>query len=398
MRRSLSYYIPLIGIAVATSALLAPAWGGAEPAKTSTPTVAATSSGAGTSDFQRQWKELLAAAQAEGELNAFICCHVGDTIRPLLNDFERQYGIKVKHSFGSSREQAEKVKAEQAAGRYTLDVWMGGDSTASRTLIPAGILQPLRPMLFHPEVLDEAAWQPGSLPFMDPPNFNHVFAFIGNAQGANIAYNTRLVDPKTSGIQSYWDLLDPKWRGKLAIRDPREAGTSVPTGFLMMNPALGPTFITRLLTETNPLITLDQREIAEWVALGKVALCLSCGGQEVQKAKRQGLPVDEWPYLLKEGSYLGHQGGALFTPKNPPSPNAQKFFVNWWLSREGQAAMQKASGFDSLRVDIPKDDVVEDQRRKNGVDYAFYQLRPDFQDKLSQARKLSKEALASGGR
>jgi iron(III) transport system substrate-binding protein len=395
MDKNMLYLMRLLAI---TAAL--PLVAGAAESRNGSPstTTAAVSPASGTSDFDQQWKDLLAAAKAEGELSAFICCHVGDTIRPVLKEFERNYGIKVKHSFGSSREQAEKVKAEQAAGRYTLDIWMGGDSTASQTLIPAGILQPLRPMLFHPEVLDEAAWQTDSLPFMDPPNFEHVFAFVGNAQGANIAYNTKLVDPKTSGIRSYWDLLDPKWKGKLAVRDPREAGTSVPTGFMMMNPGLGPKFITRLLSETAPIITLDQREIAEWVALGKVPLCLNCGGQEIQKAKKQGLPIDEWPYLLKEGSYLGHQGGALFAPKNPPNPNAQKFFVNWWLSREGQLAMQKASGFDSLRVDIEKDDVVADQRRKEGVNYAFYQLRPDFQEKLVEARRLSKEALRPGKR
>ena len=42
------------------------------------------------------------------------------------------------------------------------------------------------------------------------------------------------------------------------------------------------------------------------------------------------------------------------TPRNP---NAQKLWMNWWLSREGQAAMQSATGRQSLRADIPLDGV-----------------------------------------
>ena len=387
MRRSLSVF--WIATAVGMIALALAGGGGPELTGTATPTAAATPSYSQT---------LLAAAQAEGELNAFICCTIGDTVRPLLNEFQRKFGIRATHTFGSSRQQADKVIAEQRAGRFTLDVWMGGDSTSAQRLIPNGVLRPLHPLLYHPEVLDKAAWETGSLPYMDPPDFNHVFAFVGNSQGANIAYNTNLVDPKASGIRSYWDLLKPKWRGKFAIKDPRHAGTSVPTGFLMLNPGLGPDFIWRFLTETDPLVTLDGRQIVEWVALGKVHMCLNCGGREVRRAKKQGLPVDDWPYLLKEGTYLGHSGGAIFTPRNPPHPNAQKFFVNWWLSREGQISMQKVSGFNSLRVDIPKDDVAANERRKKGVNYAFYQLRPDFQKKLQEARKLAKRALASVGK
>ncbi len=37
-----------------------------------------------------------------------------------------------------------------------------------------------------------------------------------------IFYNPKLVDPKE--FKSYKDLLDPKWKGKLILDDPRRAG------------------------------------------------------------------------------------------------------------------------------------------------------------------------------
>jgi ABC-type glycerol-3-phosphate transport system substrate-binding protein len=47
------------------------------------------------------------------------------------------------------------------------------------------------------------------------------------------------------------------------------------------------------------------------------------------------------------------------TPKNPPHPEATKVWVNWFLSKEGQASWVKAwashnsSGAVSMRKDVP---------------------------------------------
>ena len=60
---------------------------------------------------------------------------------------------------------------------------------------------------------------------------------------------------------------------------------------------------------------------------------------------------------------------------NAPHPNAAKIFVNWLLSREGQAQVQKGrkgrprTGSNSLRIDIAKNDVPEEMQRKESVDY-----------------------------
>jgi hypothetical protein len=37
-----------------------------------------------------------------------------------------------------------------------------------------------------------------------------------------VSYNTDMVKP--SALTSYWDILDPKWKGKIASMDPRAAG------------------------------------------------------------------------------------------------------------------------------------------------------------------------------
>jgi hypothetical protein len=44
-------------------------------------------------------------------------------------------------------------------------------------------------------------------------------------------------------------------------------------------------------------------------------------------------------------------------------------FVNWILSKEGQSAWQKYTEVNSLRIDIPKNDLPADDIPQKGVNY-----------------------------
>ena len=55
--------------------------------------------------------------------------------------------------------------------------------------------------------------------------------------------------------------------------------------------------------------------------------------------------------------------------RNAPHPNATKLFLDYFLSRDGQTAWSKASGFPSLRQDVPRDHVVPMLIPKEGVRY-----------------------------
>ena len=84
--------------------------------------------------------------------------------------------------------------------------------------------------------------------------------------------------------------------------------------------------------------------------------------------------------------------------RNAPHPNARTFFINWWLSREGQIMMQKADGDNSLRVDIPKDAIDKATIRQKGVDYWFPDSDPEFQKKLGESMAFARKALVSVGK
>ena len=74
-----------------------------------------------------------------------------------------------------------------------------------------------------------------------------------------------------------------------------------------------------------------------------------------------------------------------------PHPNGAKVFVNWLLSRDAQSLIQKTDGSDSLRIDIPKDSVLPENRRLTSVEYLDGD-DPKFSDRRP-ADKLLNEIL-----
>ena len=386
--------------------MLVAACGADDP--TATPVPTPTSPGAPTATptpektaFEIEWEELIAAAQEEGELITFLCCALGSDIDPYIPAFEEEFGIKWINSTGSSRQNWDKVQTERAAGKYTLDVWTGGLRTSNSRLLPGGALADLKSLLFHPDVIDESLWFGGAHFWADfefapdaTTNLNRVFAYGGSASLAEITYNTDLLDP--SEIQSYQDLLDPKWKGKIIARDPRLAGSSQSTVLYYL--LMGEDFLRALLTETDIVIVDDALQAANQLALGKYAMCLFACGTEVRNAEEQGLPVKgEFPHALEEGSRISTGGNTLMALDNPPNPNAQKLFANWLLGKEGQTIWQQITGDHSLRTDIGTEGVQPENIRQEGKTYLMFERDPDFQVKLQAAVDFAIEVLGGGG-
>ena len=74
-----------------------------------------------------------------------------------------------------------------------------------------------------------------------------------------------------------------------------------------------------------------------------------------------------------DGVGLEAGGTMLGLMNKAPHPNAAKVLINWFLSREGQMAIQKTGvkdpGQNSLREDIPKEHLPASLQRQKGVQY-----------------------------
>jgi iron(III) transport system substrate-binding protein len=343
------------------------------------------------SNWQTEWDKTVRAAETEGQLTLYGCCYEYDRV---IEGFKKKYPkIKVATVIGSGGQLASRILAERRGEKYLPDVVGAGANTLHDALYKVNALDPIKPALILPEVLDLSKWYQGEHRYIDPEK-RYIFAFVANSQSGQIIYNVKQVHP--AEFKSYWDLLNPKWKGKMSSLDPTSFGMGAALQFFYFHPELGSAFLKKLYGDMQVTLSRDPRQMTDWLANGKFSLCIRCNaGSEVGKAVQQKLPIgyldtEDW----KEGGSSSAAGGTLGIANRAPHPNAAKLFVNWFLTREGQIALQKLGRPDahnSRRIDIPKDEVDVYNRLDEGKKY-FDLAKPEYQD-LTPIFKLVKEVL-----
>ena len=340
--------------------------------------------------WQEEWERTVKAAEQEGQVVLYSLSETGDAIAN--TGFQKKFS-KIKISVVTARggEHVSRIMAERRAGKFLADLGNLGN-TSPYALYQNKSLDPIASAFILPEVKDESKWWEGRQQFIDPER-KFILVYVG-APLFLVGYNTKLVDP--GGFKSYWDLLDPKWKGKIVAFDPKAGGFAATRDrFFYHNPDLGPAFLRRLFSEMAPTLYARYPQGEDWLAAGKFSLCL-CRHQSISEAKAQGLPVDLIePSAFKEGVGVETRAKTLILMNQAPHPNAAKVFLNWFLSREGQSDFQKtaakfidAGAEGSLRMDIPKDDIPPRNRLNPGVKY-LPQWNPDYFDMRPIAKLIS---------
>jgi ABC-type Fe3+ transport system substrate-binding protein len=346
--------------------------------------------------WQADWDKTVKAAEEERELVIYMT----QAFEPVFREsFEKKFPkIKVAAVTGRGPELSQRIMSERRGGKYMADLYISGNITPLTVFYRAKILEPVRPLLLLPEVVDTSGWFDGKHHYDDPDN-RYIFVFEGTPRSGEITFNTKLVN--LTEIKSYWDLLNPKWKGKIASVDPLVAGPiSAAQIFFYKHPQLGPEYVRRLYAETNMTIVRSNEQLLDWLSAGKYAFGI--GARQVDTAMTQGLPLNQFlPGSLKEGSSVTAYNGTLSFFNRAPHPNAAKVAVNWLLSREGQTAWldanQKSGGLnDSLREDISKEKVSEQARRVKGAKYLW--LNAEWIEELDAIRDIIKKTVANKGR
>ena len=343
--------------------------------------------------WQVEWEKTVKAAEDEGALVIYMT----QAFEPVFREtFQKKYPkIKVTLVTGRGPDLSQRVMSERRGGKYITDLYVSGNITPLTVFHRAKILDPIKPLLLLPEVLDMSAWYEGKHHYDDAEN-RYIFVFEGTPRSGEITFNTKGVNP--SEIKSYWDLLNPKWKGKIVSVDPTVSGPiSAAQIFFYKHPDLGAEFIRRLHAETDLVIVRSNEQLLDWLSAGKYAFGI--GARQVDTAMTQGLPLNRFlPGSLKEGSSVTAYNGTLSFFSRAPHPNAAKVAVNWLLSREGQTTWldsnQRTGGlYDSLREDISKEKVNDEARRVKGAKFLW--LKPEWIEELDSIHDIIKKALAS---
>lgn len=310
--------------------------------------------------WEVDWEKTEAIARKEGQV-VIITASKGPALKEALPVVKKKFGLDLDIISRRGGELAASVFSRRRAGIYGVDVIITGMNTIFGDLEPAGIPEPLEPVLILPEILDANNWYGGVIHWgTKERTVIHMDAYPNN----NLAVNTELV--KADEIKSYYDILNPKWKGKIVMNDPSIPGSGIKSFSVLAFAILDLDFF-RQLAKLEPVIIRDQNLQVNWLAQGKYAIAFAPIPPVVNEFKAAGAKID---YVLpKEGTYFSRDGGGVVLVNRAPHPNAAKIFINWLMSREGLTIMSRAYGAHSARVDVPTEGIPAVSLRQPGVKY-----------------------------
>ena len=296
-------------------------------------------------DASADWQRVVAAAKKEGKVV------IG---APPGSDFRNEVQAVLKKRFDLDSEFIQapgpnlmsKIVAEKQAGAVSVDTFLIGPCTGN-SLLKSDLFEPLAPAMLLPEVKDPAKWFGGHLWADNQSGKNLLYSFVAQIT-PSIYYNTNLVKPQE--IRSYNDLLDPKWKGKIGLRDPRVPGGGLAMWAFLLD-MKGEDYISKL-AQQEMFVSRNARQIADALAKGSLALTIGVGYRDFDAFLDANLPVKHLP-TLKEGTYVsGGNGIRRSSSKARRIPTRRKLFFNWLLSREGQELHGKTAQQPTRRFDV----------------------------------------------
>ena len=274
-------------------------------------------------------QRLIEKAKQEGTVSLYTSMQLPDS-GPLTQAFEKKYGIKVALWRASGEKVAQRALAEARAGRYDADV-IETDGAQMEILYREKQLAPF----YSPSSKDIP-------PEIIPAHRHYVPTRISLYV---LAYNTKLVQPNEVP-NSYEDLLNPKWEGRLALEAADVAWFAAVVKAMGEEKGLA---YFRKLAAMKPTVRSGHTLTAELVAAGEIAMVPDAHIQGVVRLKNRGAPIEWKPLPPAFG-----QPSSVGVVRRAPHPHAALLFADFILSKEGQEIIKARNRVPSSRaVDSP---------------------------------------------
>jgi iron(III) transport system substrate-binding protein len=312
--------------------------------------------------WEKEWNDALAAAKKEGKV--VVANSPDPAMRDISARFKARFGITVEHLAAGSSQIAGRLRSERQAGVNTVDVVLSGVQTVANVLHQERMLDPLRPALILPEVIDPAKWKKGKLWFIDPEE-RYVLRVYDTITGI-LHVNTDYVKP--GELSKGADLLQPKWRGKISTEDPTSAGSGSNTS-ARIYAQMGEEFVKNLYVDQKPVITRERRQLTDWLARGTYPISFGAHSSDVERMRKEGFPLKEIYGFSDMPPALTGSPWLLTLMNRAPHPNAARVFLNWIVSKEALEIYSRAEGRASLRKDVDESFIPAEQVPKAGVSY-----------------------------
>jgi iron(III) transport system substrate-binding protein len=281
---------------------------------------------AGADRLQR----LVEGAKKEGELDLYTSAQADD-IGAVAAAYEKKYGIKVNMWRSSSEKVLQRAVTEARANRHTMDVAeTNGPEMESmhRERILQLVKSPHLADLIAPALLPHGEWVATRM---------NVFVQ---------AYNTKAV--RKADLPNSWeDLADPKWKGRLGIE--QEDADWLAGMMDELGEARGTKLFRDIVAKNGMSMRKGHTLLAQLVVSGEVPLALTVYNYKAEQLKRQGAPID-WFAI---GTAIARPNG-VGVARAAPHPHAAVLFYDFEIGEEGQRILAQRDFVPTNRkVDTP---------------------------------------------
>ena len=288
------------------------------------------------------------AGDSGGEILTVYSPHGSDMLEAFETRFEeRNPGVDVQWLDLGSQEVLDRVRSERANPQA--DVWFGAPSALFADAADQDLLEVYKP-----------DWAAAVGEYADPQGRYYGVYLTPEV----IAYNTEAV--AAADVPRDWDdVLDPKWRGKVLIRDPIASGTMRAIFGMFIQRSLRETgdtaagfdWLRRLHGQTKEY-TLNPTLLYQKLARQEGVITL-WDMPDIEPLKAQGQPID---YVFPtSGTPLVVDGIAIV--KGAPNPELARRFVDYIGSQEGMLVAAREFYRLPARSDIPADSLTPVLRR-----------------------------------
>jgi iron(III) transport system substrate-binding protein len=284
-------------------------------------------------------------ARKEGTVVIYSGMIVNQLLRPLTEAFQKKYPfVRMRYFRGDGNQILAKVIAESRANALVADVVEGSgisvNAGGSQLVLP--FFSPLFEALPKDEIAPDRTWAATRLRYIA------------------LGYNTNAVS-KQDAPKNYDDLLDPKWKGKMAwnaFSDASGALVTISSLLATWGEARTEAYLAKLAKQNIAPLSVSNRQVVDLTIQGEYSIGIGISAHHPVISATHGAPsatvlFDPIPALIDSIQVL----------KGTKHPHAAMLLVDYMLSVEAQQMLQAAEYFPSnpnvepaasLRMLVPK--------------------------------------------
>lgn len=289
-----------------------------------------------------------AASLAPGEDQRLVVytSHKEEVYGPIVKEFQERTGLWVEVVTGGTNELLARIAAESDSP--VCDVMFGGG--VESLLAYADYFQPYA-------CSGAGSLKPGLRPEGDPWTPFSSLPVV-------LIYNPKLASQWD--LTGWSDLLDPRWKGKIAFADPAVSGSSYTAALTLLSCLPGDDWeeLARFAANLDGQVLADSGDVVHAVADGRCTVGITL---EETALKRQAQGAEISIVYPHEGTSAVPDGTALID--RAPHPDNAKAFLEFVQSEDVQALVVSDFSRRSVRSDVHGQDPLPPESELNLIPY-----------------------------